>query len=133
MKLGERIKSEIVRQGLSAYRVSQMAGLTPSVMTRFMNQDRGMQLETAEKIAEALGLELAHRDLVVHDRREVDLKKLTLTFQDSIAKLHERLCYARCSPEMEDRIQEQIDAEMKNLELAERLLIDVIAKRLEKI
>jgi hypothetical protein len=47
----------IIRAGrLTPYSVATSAGAAPSVLTRFMNRERGLTLDTFDAIAEALGL-----------------------------------------------------------------------------
>jgi hypothetical protein len=52
----------IEASGLTHYRLAKMAGITPEVIDRFMSEDpdvrRDVRLETACKLATALGLEL---------------------------------------------------------------------------
>lgn len=50
---------EIIRsRGLTPYAVAQAAKVSPSVVTRFMNGERGLTLTTFDAIATALGLRL---------------------------------------------------------------------------
>ena len=44
MSIGEAIKAEIERQGLTAYRVAKMAGIKPDVVSRFLSGERGVEL-----------------------------------------------------------------------------------------
>lgn len=55
----EPLKTAIAESGLTPYRIAKDAGLAPIVMTRFINGERGISLETADKIAVALGYGLA--------------------------------------------------------------------------
>jgi transcriptional regulator with XRE-family HTH domain len=59
--ISERIKEEIERRGLTAYALGKMTKLNPGVIQRFLNGERGLTLATADKIADALGLELIAR------------------------------------------------------------------------
>lgn len=50
---------EVVRaRGLSAFAVAKAADVSPSVVTRFVNGERGMNTATLDRVADALGLEL---------------------------------------------------------------------------
>ena len=44
MSIGEAIKAEIERPGLTAYRVAKMAGIKPDVVSRFLLGERGVEL-----------------------------------------------------------------------------------------
>lgn len=46
------------RQGMTRYAIAKKAGITPIMLARIANGERGMKLETAEKIATALDLQL---------------------------------------------------------------------------
>ena len=48
----------IRRSGLSIYRLAREAGISHSIIVRFLHKERSVTLQTAEKIATALGLRL---------------------------------------------------------------------------
>lgn len=56
--LTEELKDAIDRSGLSHYRLAQETGVTPGAISRFVAGERDLRLETAAKLADALGLEL---------------------------------------------------------------------------
>ena len=56
------LRDAIRNSGLTHYRIGQMAGVSPTVIDRFISGARpDLRLSTAAKIADALGLELTHR------------------------------------------------------------------------
>jgi transcriptional regulator with XRE-family HTH domain len=61
LSIGERIKATIRERELSAYAVAKAAGIDTSIVLRFLSGERGINLDTAEKMAEALDLELTAR------------------------------------------------------------------------
>jgi transcriptional regulator with XRE-family HTH domain len=61
MSIGEKIKATIRERELSAYAVAKAAGVNTAVVLRFLSGERTISLPTAEKIAEALDLELVSR------------------------------------------------------------------------
>lgn len=56
--LSEALKRAIENSGLSNYAISGLSGVDQSVLNRFVNGERDITLETASKIATALGAEL---------------------------------------------------------------------------
>jgi len=58
MKLSDKMKREIIKQGYTAYRLSKETGISHQVISRFLNGERGINLQTADVIAEAIGLKL---------------------------------------------------------------------------
>ncbi len=56
--LGEQLRRAIKDSGLTPYRIAADAGVDRAAMTRFVNGDRGLTLDTASRITEYLGLEL---------------------------------------------------------------------------
>lgn len=52
------LKNAIKASGLTHYAVAKLAGITPGQIDRFMSGERDLRLETAGRIAAALGLEL---------------------------------------------------------------------------
>ena len=57
--IGTTLKAAISKSGLTHYALAALAGVTPSQIDRFMSGERDLRLESAGKIAAALGLELA--------------------------------------------------------------------------
>jgi transcriptional regulator with XRE-family HTH domain len=47
-----------VKAGWTVYRVAKEAGITPAMLSRFLNDGLDLRLSTAAKLAAALGLEL---------------------------------------------------------------------------
>ena len=55
------IRDRIRNLNLTPYRVSKMTGVDPSVILRFMAEERGLTLRTADKLAKALDMILVTR------------------------------------------------------------------------
>ena len=56
--LAEQLRKAIAASGLTPYRIATDADVDRAIMTRFVNGDRGLTLDTASKIADYLALEL---------------------------------------------------------------------------
>lgn len=56
--LSYQLREIIEARGLSAYAVGQMADVDPGMVQRFLTGRRDIRLETADRLAEALGLRL---------------------------------------------------------------------------
>ncbi len=54
----EQLKAAINGSGKSRYALSCASGVPQSALSRFMSGERGLSLESAAKLADALGLEL---------------------------------------------------------------------------
>ncbi len=54
----QRLRTAIRRTGKSIYRVAKDAGVGHPIILRFLSGERDIRLETAEKLARSLGLEL---------------------------------------------------------------------------
>jgi transcriptional regulator with XRE-family HTH domain len=59
--LAGSIKARIKNLELSAYRVARMSGVNAVVIQRFLNGERDLKLETAERLCQALELVLVQR------------------------------------------------------------------------
>lgn len=55
------LREAIESAGVSRYRISIESGVSQSHLSRFMSGESGCSVENAEKIAEALGLEIVLR------------------------------------------------------------------------
>jgi transcriptional regulator with XRE-family HTH domain len=53
------LKRAIADSGLSLYQISKDTGVSASVLTRFMNGERDIQLSTADKLAEFFSLQIS--------------------------------------------------------------------------
>ena len=62
--MSDTLRAAIKSSGLSNYRIAKDAGIEPDSIDRFVRVEgrRDLRLETAEKIADVLGLELRKRD-----------------------------------------------------------------------
>lgn len=56
--LSESLRKAIEKAGYSNYALAQLSGVSQSVLSRFLSGERDINLETAGKIAAAIGLEL---------------------------------------------------------------------------
>ena len=56
--LAAQLRRAIRESGLTPYRVATDADVDRSIMTRFVNGDRGLTLDTASRICDVLNLEL---------------------------------------------------------------------------
>ena len=57
--LAHQLRAAIEARGLTNYAIGHLAGVDPGVVSRFMADQRDIRLETADRIAGALGLRLA--------------------------------------------------------------------------
>ena len=58
MTMADELRQAINDSGITHYRLAQETGVTAGVISRFMAGERDLRLETASKLADALGLEL---------------------------------------------------------------------------
>jgi transcriptional regulator with XRE-family HTH domain len=58
LKLCEQLREAIEDSGFTVYHIAKAAGVKHAVVARFLSGERDVRLETASKIADALGLEL---------------------------------------------------------------------------
>ena len=56
--LPERLRAAIRKSGKTVYRIAVESGVAHPVILRFLSGERDIRLETAEKLAAALGLGL---------------------------------------------------------------------------
>ena len=54
----EQLRQAILDAGISRYRLSKLTGVTQAVLSTFVNRKRSATMDTAAKLATALGLEL---------------------------------------------------------------------------
>lgn len=59
MDLVEKMRDAIQQSGLTHYAIGKEAGIDPSVLDRFVSGERDIQLGTAAKITNVLGLALS--------------------------------------------------------------------------
>lgn len=52
------LKQAIVKSGQTHYRLAQQGGIRPQVIDYFMRGERSLKLETADKLASVLGLQM---------------------------------------------------------------------------
>jgi plasmid maintenance system antidote protein VapI len=56
--ISKGLKEAISERGLTAYAAAKQAGVSVDAVQRFLNEERGLNLTTADKLADALGLSL---------------------------------------------------------------------------
>jgi transcriptional regulator with XRE-family HTH domain len=56
--ISDQLRAVILNRKLTPYSVAVSAGVAPSVVTRFINGERGLTLDTLDRVAGALGLRL---------------------------------------------------------------------------
>jgi len=57
----DAIRDSIEASGKSRYQLARESGVAESVLSRLMSGERGVSVRTAERIADALGLEIVVR------------------------------------------------------------------------
>lgn len=57
--VGQKIKNHMASQSIKPYKLSQMTGLHRDTIYKILRGDRGMTLESVEKIANALGIAIS--------------------------------------------------------------------------
>ncbi len=57
----EQLRSALEASGVSRYRLSAESGVSQSHLSRFVSGESGCSVENAERIADALGLEIVLR------------------------------------------------------------------------
>ena len=59
--LSEELRKAIQDTGKSTYQVARESGVAQPILSRFMSHKRGINLETAEKLFNYLGLKIARK------------------------------------------------------------------------
>ncbi len=57
-KLSEQIRKSILNSGVSPYVLAKSAGISKSVLSRFLNSGSGLTLKSLDALAEVLGLQV---------------------------------------------------------------------------
>ena len=57
-RVSKALREAIVERGLTAYATAKQAGVSVDAIQRFLNEQRGLNLSTVDKLADALGLTL---------------------------------------------------------------------------
>jgi plasmid maintenance system antidote protein VapI len=60
------LRDTISERGLTAYAAAKQAGVSVDAVQRFLNEQRGLNLTTVDKLAGALGLALCPEDPPPH-------------------------------------------------------------------
>ena len=56
--ISERLKRAIRESGMSRYAISQASGVDQATLSKFMSGQRGLTLDSVDKLAGVLGLEI---------------------------------------------------------------------------
>jgi transcriptional regulator with XRE-family HTH domain len=56
--ISKGLREAIQGRGLTAYAAAKQSGVSVDAVQRFLNEERGLNLATVDKLAEALGLAL---------------------------------------------------------------------------
>jgi hypothetical protein len=56
--ISHQLREAVLADGRTAYALGQAAGIDPGVIQRFLNQERGLTLDTVDRLALALNLRL---------------------------------------------------------------------------
>ena len=62
LPVSRALRDTISERGLTAYAAAKQAGVSVDAVQRFLNQERGLNLTTVDKLADALGLTLCPND-----------------------------------------------------------------------
>jgi len=57
----QALRTAIHKSGKTVYRIAKESGVAHPIILRFLSGERDIRLETAEKLAHALGLELKQK------------------------------------------------------------------------
>ena len=58
IKMADVIRREIARDGRTIYRLAKDSGVNAAVIQRFVSGERGLNLDTADRVCRVLGLKL---------------------------------------------------------------------------
>jgi plasmid maintenance system antidote protein VapI len=62
LPISRGLRDTISERGLTAYAAAKRAGVSVDAVQRFLNEQRGLNLATVDKLADALGLMLCPSD-----------------------------------------------------------------------
>jgi hypothetical protein len=60
--LSDELREAVERSGLSRYSIWQQTGIDQGTLSKFMVGDRGLSIESIDKLAELLGLHICGAD-----------------------------------------------------------------------
>ena len=60
--LSDELREAVERSGLSRYSIWQQTGIDQGTLSKFMVGDRGLSIESIDKLAELLGLHICTAD-----------------------------------------------------------------------
>lgn len=62
MSLSDELRQAVERSGLSRYSIWQQTGIDQGSLSKFMDGERGLGLESIDKLADLLGLHICTAD-----------------------------------------------------------------------
>ena len=62
LPVSRALRDTISERGLTDYAAAKQAGVSVDAVQRFLNEERGLNLTTVDKLADALGLTLCPND-----------------------------------------------------------------------
>ena len=62
LSLSDELRQEIERSGVSRYSIWQQTGIDQGSLSKFMDGERGLSIESIDTIAELLGLHICTAD-----------------------------------------------------------------------
>ena len=69
-KFSDQIRRAIMESGMSRYAIHKMTGLDQAALSRFVNGQMGLRLESLDLLADALGLEVVARRRKAQSKRK---------------------------------------------------------------
>lgn len=60
-KIIEQLRGEVEASSKTRYRIAQDSGVSAAALSRLVHGQRGLTIESAERVADALGMELVLR------------------------------------------------------------------------
>ena len=62
LSLSDELRQAVERSGLSRYSICQQTGIDQGSMSKFISGERGLAIESIDKLAELLGLHICSAD-----------------------------------------------------------------------
>ena len=91
--LEKQIRQAIIDSEMSQYQISTLSGVTKAQLSLFVNNKRTLNLTSAAKLAEVLGLELQKKQnkkerFVMSGRKKPEAEKIQYRVSHRLSKLH---------------------------------------------
>lgn len=89
----EQLRTAIEDSEMSPYQISKLSEVTESQLSLFINNKRTLSLNSAAKVAEALGLELKKQHkkkevIIMSGRKKPEAEKVQYRISHRLSKLH---------------------------------------------